>query len=346
MGVKLGNIVSGRKVELTELSGKVLAVDAYNVLYQFLSVIRGYDGTPLKDRQGRVTSHLSGLLYRTSSLMEAGVKPVYVFDGRPPALKRVEIERRIKAREEAQFKYEKAKQEGRLEEARVYAQASSRLRDYMVDGSKRLLDFMGVPWIQAPSEGEAQAAYMAVKGSAWAAASQDYDALLFGAPRLIRNVAITGRRKLPKKEVYITVKPEVVELNQLLGQLGISREQLVALGILVGTDFNPDGIEGVGPKTALKLVKKYKTLDGAVESLKEAKFPVEPEEIAEVFLNPDVTDDYAVKWREPKADGVIGFLCGEHNFSEERVRKALEKMSAGYEEMEKKATLEKWFKQK
>ncbi|MDH5770023.1 MAG: flap endonuclease-1 [Candidatus Bathyarchaeota archaeon] len=346
MGVRLRDIVSGRKVDLSDLSGRALAVDAYNVLYQFLSVIRGYDGTPLKDRSGRVTSHLSGLLYRTARLMEAGVKPIYVFDGVPPALKRVEVERRVKAREEARFKYEKAKREGRLEEARVYAQASARLRDYMVDGSKRLLDFMGVPWIQAPSEGEAQAAYLAVRGDVWAAASQDYDSLLFGAPRLIRNVAITGRRKLPRKKVYITVKPEVVELGQVLGELGISREQLVALGILVGTDFNPEGIRGVGPKTALKLVKKHKTLDGVVENLKEAEFPVEPGRIADVFLNPDVTDDYAIRWREPRAEGVIGFLCGEHNFSEERVRKALEKMSAGYEEMEKKATLEKWFKQK
>lgn len=343
MGVKLGSIVSGREVDLSELSGRALAVDAYNVLYQFLSVIRGYDGTPLKDRRGRVTSHLSGLLYRTARLIEAGVKPVYVFDGVAPVLKRVEVERRIRVREEARFKYEVAKREGRLEEARVYAQASASLRDYMVDGSKRLLDFMGVPWIQAPSEGEAQAAYLAVRGDVWAAASQDYDSLLFGAPRLIRNVAITGRRKLPRKNVYITVKPEVVELGQVLGELGISREQLVALGILVGTDFNPEGIRGVGPKTALKLVKKYKTLDGAVENLKEASFPVEPERIADVFLNPDVTDDYVIRWREPTADGVIDFLCREHNFSEERVRKALEKISAGYERMEEKATLEKWF---
>jgi len=343
MGVKLGDIIPSRKVDLSELSGRTVAVDAYNVLYQFLSVIRGFDGTPLRDRHGRVTSHLSGLLYRTARLIEAGVKPIYVFDGVPPELKKGEVERRVRAREEARLKYEEARREGRLEEARVYAQASASLRNYMVDGSKRLLDFMGVPWIQAPSEGEAQAAHLAVRGDVWAAASQDFDSLLFGAPRLIRNVAITGRRKLPKKKVYITVKPEMVELGQVLDHLGISREQLVALGILVGTDFNPDGITGVGPKTALKLVKKYKTLDRAVENLKEASFPVEPGRIAEVFLNPNVTDDYTMRWREPRADGVIDFLCGEHNFSEERVRKALGKISAGYERMEEKSTLEKWF---
>lgn len=344
MGVRLGGIVSGRKVDFSELSGRVVAVDAYNVLYQFLSVIRGFDGTPLRDRRGRVTSHLSGLLYRSARLIEAGVRLVYIFDGVPPALKGAEVERRIRAREEAFLKYKEAKREGRLEEARVYAQASSRLRDYMVDGAKRLLEFTGVPWIQAPSEGEAQAAYLAMKGDVWAAASQDYDSLLFGAPRFIRNMAITGRRKLPRKRVYITVKPEVVELSQVLGQLGITREQLVVLGVLVGTDFNPEGIKGIGPKTALKLVKKYKTLDGVVKNLKGAKFPVEPEKIVDMFLNPDVTDNYTIRWREPKASGVIGFLCGEHDFSEERVRKALEKISAGYEKMEKKDTLEKWFK--
>jgi len=343
MGVKLGEIIPSRKVDLSELSGRTVAVDAYNVLYQFLSVIRGFDGTPLKDRRGRVTSHLSGLLYRTAGLIEAGVKPIYVFDGVPPALKGIEVERRVRAREEAFLKYEKAKKEGRLEEARIYAQASSRLRDYMVDGAKQLLGSMGVPLVQAPSEGEAQAAYIAIKGDAWAAASQDYDSLLFGAPRLIRNVAITGKRKLPRKEVYITVKPEIVELDRILDHLGITREQLVALGILVGTDFNPDGISGIGPKTALKLVKKHKTLDGVVRDLRGVEFPAEPDKIANIFLNPDVTDNYTIRWREPNAEDVVDLLCGEHNFSEERVRKALGRISAMYERMEEKSTLEKWF---
>ncbi len=343
MGVKLGGIVSGRKVDLSELSGRIVAVDAYNVLYQFLSVIRGFDGTPLRDRHGRVTSHLSGLLYRTARLTEAGMRLIYVFDGAPPALKSIEIKRRVQAREEARLKYEEAKREGKLEEARVYAQAASSLSDYMVDGAKRLLESMGVPWVQAPSEGEAQAAHLVMKGDAWAVASQDYDSLLFGAPRLVRNLTITGRRKLPRKRVYITVKPEVIELGQALGQLGITREQLITLGILIGTDFNPDGIKGIGPKTALKLVKKYGTLDEVVRNVRGAEFPVRPEEIADVFLNPDVTDDYVIEWREPNAGEVIEFLCGEHDFSEDRVRKALEKISAGYERMERGDTLERWF---
>lgn len=343
MGVQLGDLVQHRKVELTEISGKTVAIDAYNMLYQFLSIIRGADGTPLKDRSGRVTSHLSGLFYRTANLVEAGIKPVYVFDGKPPALKEEEIRRRISVKKVAAVKYEKALKLGKIEEAKAYAQATSRLEDYMVNGSKSLLALMGVPWVQAPSEGEAQAAYMAMRGDVWAAASQDYDALLFGAPRLIRNLSITGRRKLPRKNVYVEVKPEIVELNRVLEELAVTREQLVTIGILIGTDFNPDGVEGIGPKTALTLTKKHGRLENILPNLKKAEFPVEPKRIAEIFLDPEITPKYVLDWKSPDVEGTLDFLCKDHDFSRERVLGALEKMNTGLKEAEKKSTLEKWF---
>ncbi|MEM3824316.1 MAG: flap endonuclease-1, partial [Candidatus Bathyarchaeia archaeon] len=261
MGVNLRDIVPKTVVRLEDLSGKSIAIDAYNALYQFLAIIRQPDGTPLKDSSGRITSHLSGLLYRTSNLVELGIKPIYVFDGVPPALKEAEIKRRMKAKEEALVKYEQALREGKIEEARMYAQATSSLKDYMAEDSKRLLDLMGIPWIQAPSEGEAQAAHVVKRGDADYCASQDYDSLLFGAPRLVRNVTISGRRKLPGKNVYIEVEPEVIELEQVLKECGITHEQLIDVGILVGTDFNPEGIKGLGPKTALKLIKEYGSLE-------------------------------------------------------------------------------------
>jgi len=343
LGVNLRDLVPKKTAELKDLSGKSIAIDAYNALYQFLAIIRQPDGTPLKDSQGRITSHLSGLLYRTANLVELGIKPIYVFDGIPPALKEAEIKRRMRMKEEALEKYEKAIKEGRIEEARMYAQATAALKDYMAEDAKRLLNLMGVPWVQAPSEGEAQAAYMVKKGNADYCASQDYDSLLYGAPRLVRNVTISGRRKLPRKPVYVEVKPEVVELDELLEILGITHEQLIDIGILVGTDYNPEGVKGIGPKTALKLIKEHGSLENVLPKLKEAEFPVPPEKIREIFLKPKVTDNYKIEWKEPDVEGVVAFLCGERDFSEDRVRKALEKMREGIKETRARTTLERWF---
>jgi len=343
LGVNLRDLVPKATVRLEDLSGKSIAIDAYNALYQFLAIIRQPDGTPLKDSSGRITSHLSGLLYRTSNLVEMGIKPIYVFDGVPPALKETEIKRRMKIKKEALVKYEQAVKEGKIEEARMYAQATSRLKDYMAEDSKRLLDLMGIPWIQAPSEGEAQAAHLAKCGDADYCASQDYDSLLFGAPKLIRNVTISGRRKLPRKKVYIEVVPEIVELEQVLRECGITYEQLIDVGVLIGTDFNPEGVKGLGPKTALKLVKEHGNLENALPHIKNADFPVEPQRIREIFLHPKVTNKHEIEWREADVEGVINFICRERDFSENRVRKGLEKMRKGTEDLKGKTTLEKWF---
>lgn len=344
MGVNLRDIVPRTPIRLEDLSGRSIAIDAYNALYQFLAIIRQPDGAPLKDSSGRVTSHLSGLLYRTSNLIELGIKPVYVFDGVPPALKEAEIKRRMRAREEALVKYEQALKEGRIDEARMYAQATAQLKDYMAEDGKRLLDLMGVPWVQAPGEGEAQAAHIVKRGDADYCASQDYDCLLFGAPRLVRNVTISGRRKLPGKNVYVEVIPEVIELKRVLNECAITPQQLIDVGILIGTDFNPDGVRGLGPKTALKLIKEYGSLENALPHLKDACFPVEPQKIREVFLSPKVTDDYRIEWREPNVEGIVSFVCGERDFSEDRVRKAIEKMQKGITKLKGRMTLEKWFR--
>jgi flap endonuclease-1 len=343
MGVDLGDLVPRTPTDLTTLSGKIVAIDAYNALYQFLAIIRQPNGTPLMNHSGKITSHLSGLFYRTCNLLELGIKPVYVFDGVPPALKEAEIKRRMKVKEEAIKKYETALREGRIEEARMYAQMTSHLKDYMAEDAKRLLTLMGVPWVQAPSEGEAQAAYLVKKGDANFCASQDYDSLLFGAPYLLRNLTISGRRKLPRKDVYVEVTPEIIELKRVLNELGITHEQLIDIGILVGTDFNPDGVKGIGPKSALKLIKTYGSLEKALPAIKDAEFPVEPAKIKEIFLRPNVTDNYRLEWREPNVNGVLDFLCGEKDFSEERVHKALEKAIEGMRKTRGKRTLEAWF---
>jgi flap endonuclease-1 len=342
--VDLRGLVPVKKVNIQDLAGNSIAIDAYNTLYQFLSIIRQPDGTPLKDSTGRVTSHLSGLLYRTTNLMEMGIKPIYVFDGVPPTIKETEIKRRKRIKREAQVKYEKALKKGKLKEARRYVQATSRIKDYMTKDSKRLLDELGVPWIQAPSEGEAQAAHMTRSGNADYCASQDYDSLLFGAPKLVRNMTISGRRKLPRKEVYIEVLPEIIELNWILSEWKITYDQLIDVGILVGTDFNPAGVKGMGPKNSVKVIKKYGSLEAALPHIDNVKFPVDPARIKDIFLNPKTTDDYQIEWKEPNVEGLINFICNERDFSEERVRNTLRRMMKGIEKYKHVTTLEKWFK--
>ncbi|MCZ7401527.1 MAG: flap endonuclease-1 [Candidatus Methanoperedens sp.] len=338
MGVDLGDIFEKKEIEFPDLKGKIIAIDAFNTLYQFLSIIRQRDGTPLKDTHGEVTSHLSGFLYRTTNLIEEGIKPIFVFDGTPPIFKNNTIEERKKIRIEAQEKYEEAKAKGDDEAAFKHAQASSRLKGNMVEDAKLLLGFMGIPVVQAPSEGEAQAAFMAHNKSAYAAGSQDYDALLFGAPYVVRNLAVTGKRKLAGKGIFVEVKPELIELGKGLDALGISQEQLVDIALLVGTDYN-EGIKGIGPKKALKLIKKQGGIEAALRELNSGIENLQ--EIKDLFLHPDVTTDYEIKWKKADGKAIIKFLCNEHDFSQVRVSKAVERLLEASDEGQK--TLDKWF---
>ncbi len=339
MGVDISDIIESVELELGDLKGKIVAIDAFNTLYQFLSIIRQPDGTPLMDRNGKITSHLSGLFYRSVNIMEMGIKPVYVFDGKPPELKGKTILERMQRREKAEKEWQEALESGNIEEARIWSQQSSKLTQEMVDQSKRLLELMGVPWVQAPSEGEAQAAHMARKGNAYASASQDFDSLLFGTPRLVRNLTITGKRKLPRKNVYKEIKPEIIELDKVLSSLSITREQLVDIGILVGTDFN-EGVKNVGPKKALKLIKTYGNLEKVIEN---TEIKIENYiEVREIFLNPPVTDDYRFEWKDPDVEGILKFMCDEHDFSRERVMGAIEKLKE-FKKVKSQKNLEEWF---
>jgi len=340
MGVNLTDLVNVEHVEIENLSGKTIAIDAFNTLYQFLSIIRDrMTGEPLRDSKGRITSHLSGLLYRTTKLIENGINVIYVFDGEAPKFKHKVIEERVRIRKEAFEKLEKAKEEGDVEKIRLYSQAATRLTDEMIDQSKKVLDFMGVQYVQAPSEGEAQAAFMASKNLVWASGSQDWDSLLFGAPRLVRNLAITGKRKLPRKEAYVEVKPEIIELEKVLKQLGISREQLVMIGILIGTDYNPKGVKGFGPKHALQLVKEKKTFEKVFLSV-EWEFDVRPEEIFEFFMNPPVKE-IKIEKKNPDFKALKEFML-DFEFSEERIDNAIETLKKSISG--KQTGLDKWLR--
>lgn len=345
MGVDLGDLAVKRTITLDSLSGRTIAIDAYNILYQFLASIRQEDGTPLMDYRGNITAHLSGLFYRTTKLLESGIRPVYVFDGKPHRFKgRVQAER-AEAKKIAKKKFDEALEQGRYEDAKKYAQATSRLTPEMVEESKLLLKAMGVPSVQAPGEGEAQASMMVQKGLAYATASQDYDALLFGSSVLVRNLSITGRRKVPRQDRYILVEPEEINLKETLASLGIGRDRLIFIGLLLGTDFN-EGVKGVGPKTAMKVIKEIQTLDGLIAYVKEKyeyEFEVDAEEVLHLFLNPPYSEPGKLSWEEPDGDAVSKILVQEHDFSQERVEKSLDDLKKITKERGAQSKLEKWF---
>ena len=333
MGVALRDIIADYKTPVSweGLSG-VAAVDANNALYQFLTIIRQPDGTPLMDRQGRVTSHLSGILFRMVNFLEKGINPVFVFDGKPPELKAATNAERRKSRDEAGEKWKEAVERGDDEEAYKQARSSTRVDETILKTSKELLDFLGIPYVQAPSEGEAQAAFMVQRGDARFAVSQDYDTLLFGTPTLVRNLTVSGKRKIRGR--VVTVNPERVVLAEVLAGLSLSREQLIEIGILVGTDFNP-GADGVGAKTALKVVQK-----GEYAAKLAEKCPgFDPAPVMEFFLRPPVTTEYTLAWGHPDVEGIKRMLCDGYDFATERVDAALERYSvkAGQK------TLESWF---
>ena len=339
MGVDIGSLFRKEKISFNDLHDRVVVIDAHNVLHQFLASIRQRDGTPLKDSKGRVTSHLSGLFHRTANIVEARIRPVYVFDGAPHPLKAKTLERRKERKEKAEKEWKEALEKGDIEKAKTKAQQTSRVTDEIIKQSKELLDTLGIPYVQAPSEGEAQASYMVKKGDAYAVGSQDFDCLLIGSPVLVINLTSSSRRKLPGKKAYAKVCPKQIRLEPNLKSLGISHKQLVDMAILIGTDFN-DGVKGMGPKRSLKLIKKTGNIENAVATIGGENAPTfdEIRKVRKIFLEPKVTDDYSLSWSVPDNEKLIGMLCDEYQFTSERVEPVLEKFS-NIESMMKQKTL-------
>ncbi len=330
-----------RPAKLSDLSGKRFAVDAYNAIYQFLSSIRQPDGTPLMDSSGKVTGHLAGIFYRNAKLLEAGIRPIYVFDGKPPGFKADVISQRAEKKLEAHAAWRAALEKGNLAEAKKFAQATSRLTSEMVEDSKQLLRLMGIPVVESPSEGEAQAAQLAIEGTADAVASQDMDCMLFGAPLLLRNLSIGGKRKMPGKNEFVEVQPEYIELQAALDSLGVDRQKLVWMGILVGTDFD-EGVNGVGPKKALKIVKECSSLSEAAQKAGAADQLALFEAVESFFLSPPVHKNLQVSFGSMDTGGLMKFLCSKHDFSEERVRRTYESTGKQMKEKGAQTTLGSW----
>ena len=340
MGLNLKELVVREKTTLESFSSKVIAIDAYNAIYQFLASIRGPDGLQLSDSEGRITSHLSGLLYRNINFLSLGIKPVYVFDGKPPSLKTAEIERRKQIKKDATIKYEKAIAEGNIEDARKFAQQTTSMKDGMVKESKQILSYFGIPYIDAASEGEATAAHLTNTGQAYASASQDFDSILCGAKRLIRNFTNSGRRKIPNRNTYVEIEPEIIETQKTLEALEVTREQLVDIGILIGTDFNPNGFDRVGPKTALKMIKQYSRLED-IPQIQEQLQTIDYEQIRKIFLDPVVTDVDEIVFGKVDYEGMTNYLVKERSFSEDRIQSSLNRLKKALEK--KSHNLDQWF---
>ena len=325
MGVLLTPIAVRHPTSLEALRGRSIAVDGNLELYQFLSIMRTRDGRPLQDSSGRITSHLNGLIFRTTRLIaDYDIRPMFVFDGPPPELKWEEIRKRRAAREKSEREYEVAVAAGDTATAWSKAVMSSRLTRPMVEEAKTLLTFLGIPWVQAPSEGEAQAAFLARRGDVWAAGSKDYDSLLFGAPRLVRFLAVASSEFLPSVGRSRTVPPEVLDLEENLSALRLTRDQLIDVAILVGTDFN-EGVKGIGPKTAVKRLLEWGSLNHAPSEIR-AQLPANLDEIRRFFLDPPVSSDSIPAPKPPDEAGVRRFLCDERDFAERRVRGVLDRL--------------------
>lgn len=343
MGVDLRDIAPKHAITFDHLRGKVTAIDAFNILYQFLSSIRQEDGKLLVDLKGRITSHLSGLFYRTARFIESGIKPVFVFDGKPLKFKEETKRMRNERKKEAEKEMKRAIEEERFEDVKKYAQATARIDERMIEESKQLLTAMGVPFVDAPSEGEAQAAMMVREGIAYGVASQDYDALLFGSPILIRNLSITGRRKVPRTDRYVMIELEMIKLEEVLSSFSISKEQLIMIGLLMGTDFNK-GIKGIGPKKALKIVKGLENIEQVKEYCKQNNMELEEhvEWVFNFFLHPPYKEVKKIEFGIPNEEDIKKILCDEHDFSEERIGRVVDEMKKNIEEKRAQSRLDQF----
>ena len=322
MGCNLKDLASPNPIQLADLAGERIAVDAFLTAYQFITSLRargeGKDGTYLRDSSGRPVSHLMGFLDRSAAMIEAGIDPVFVFDGRPHELKfdtlAVRKERRVNAVEkwEAAIEAEDWKAADKLG-----AQVVSYTPD-MVQETQQMLDYLGVAWIEAPMEAEGAASVWCRQGQVAGVASQDWDVLLYGSPVMVRNLTSHGTKKFGRM-----ISAERIVLTELLEEHGITQAQLVDLGIMVGTDFHP-GIRGIGPKTGLKLIKEFGTIEAICEA-KEKELPERLDEIRELFMNHPISGELPPSGMVDE-NALRKFLIDERDFSERRVERALDRM--------------------
>jgi len=308
--------------EIKNYFGRKVAIDASMSLYQFLIAVRQEGGAQLTSADGETTSHLMGFFYRTIRMVENGIKPVFVFDGKPPTMKAGELEKRKEKRDEAQLALDKAKEEGNVEEVDKQSRRLVKVGKEHVEECKRLLKLMGVPYVEAPCEAEAQCAELVKGGKVYAAGTEDMDTLTFGTNILLRHLTFSEARKMPIKEFYLDKVLEGFEMDQ---------NQFIDLCILLGCDY-VDKIKGIGPKKAIELVKKHKSIESILENIDQSKYPPPQNwmysEARRLFKEPDVTpaDQVDLKWEKPDEEELVKYMCEEKGFQEERIRNGVKKL--------------------
>ena len=319
MGCNLRDLAPSKPIELSDLSGQRVAVDVFLNAYQFITSMTGEDGKPLS-YNGKPVSHLMGFLDRASIMVSEGIDPVFVFDGRPHELKRETLEGRKERKIEAVERWEAAVSEGDMAAAKKLGPQTAEFNREMVSETKRLFDCMGLTWVEAPMEAEGAGAVRCRRGEVGAVASQDWDTLLYGSPVMVRNLTAHGTRKFGR-----VMQAEMIVLSEMLDELGISQEQLVDLGIMIGTDFHP-GFKGIGPKTGLKLIKQHGSLESVAE-VKGHEVPGNLSEIRSLFLNHPVGSEPLSESTKAVEEDMRGFLQDEMGFSEARMKRALDRFS-------------------
>ncbi|XP_027587602.1 flap endonuclease 1 [Pipra filicauda] len=311
-----------RENDIKSYFGRKVAIDASMSIYQFLIAVR--QGTDvLHNDDGDTTSHLMGMFYRTIRMVENGIKPVYVFDGKPPQLKSGELAKRTERRAEAEKHLQEAQEAGEEENVEKYSKRLVKVTPQHTQECKKLLELMGIPYVEAPGEAEASCAALVKAGKVYAAATEDMDCLTFGSPVLMRHLTASETKKLPIQEFH---------LNRVLQDMQLTWEQFVDLCILLGCDYCAS-IRGIGPKRAVELIREHKSIERIVRQLDTKKYPL-PEnwphrEAQKLFLEPEVVDPDAVelKWSEPDEERLVQFMCGEKQFSEERIRNGVRRLS-------------------
>lgn len=310
-----------KETDIKTYFGRKVAIDASMSLYQFLIAVRS-EGAQLTTADGEPTSHLVGIFYRTIRLLENGIKPVYVFDGKPPEMKSGELGKRMEKRAEAQKALDKATEAGDAAEMEKFNRRLVKVTRHHATEAKELLGLMGVPYIEAPCEAEAQCAALVKAGKVFATATEDMDALTFGSSVLLRRLTFSEARKMPIQELHF---------NKILEGLELNHEEFIDFCILMGCDYT-DTIRGIGPKKAIDLIRKHKSIEEILKNIDTEKYPP-PENwnftgARDLFLNPEVADatDMELKWGEPDEEGLVKFLCGDRQFSEDRVRGGVKKL--------------------
>ncbi|XP_067870241.1 flap endonuclease 1 isoform X1 [Heterodontus francisci] len=322
----IGDVAPGsvKEQQIKHYFGRKIAIDASMSIYQFLIAVR-QDGNVLQNEEGETTSHLMGMFYRTIRMVENGIKPVYVFDGKPPQLKSAELSKRSERRAEAEKQLAEAQETGDTENIERFNKRLVKVTKQHNDECKQLLQLMGIPYIEAPCEAEASCAALVKAGKVYAAATEDMDALTFGTSVLLRHMTASEAKKLPIQEFH---------LNKALQEAGLTQEQFVDLCILLGSDYC-ESIRGIGPKRAIDLIRQHKTIEEIIKNIDSSKYTIPEDwlykEARQLFLEPDVVEAESLdlKWSEPDEEELVKFMCEGKQFSEERIRNGAKKLLKG-----------------